>query len=90
MSFGKRHPRVRARVTQSAFGSRRPTAVRGAGANLACAIVIAVLAVVATAWALFRHETTRPPPLWAPRAPTAVPTYDPDAGEIPAPEVVGD
>jgi len=50
--------------------------------------LLAVLAIVAAAWAFVRHESITPAPMRVPRPPAPAPTYDPDAGEMPVPEIV--
>jgi hypothetical protein len=60
--------------------SRAPVAL------LVRTVVLAVFAVWGAAWALHRHYTHELAPMTAP-VPTPAPTYDADAGEIPAPEL---
>ncbi len=48
-------------------------------------LIFAALAIAGAAWALLRHWTLVEPPL---RVPVPAPTYDADAGELPAPEIV--
>jgi hypothetical protein len=56
--------------------------------------VLALVGVVAAVWAIVHHCTTSLPPMRVPvvpslvrGAPSAAPTYDADAGELPAPEI---
>jgi hypothetical protein len=49
-------------------------------------VLLALIGVLGAGWALVHHYTTTLPPLRVPRAPSAAPTYDPDAGELPVPE----
>jgi hypothetical protein len=51
--------------------------------------ILALLAIGAAAWGLVRHYTHVPPPMHVPVSPTGAPTYDPEAGELPAPELEG-
>jgi hypothetical protein len=48
--------------------------------------LLALLGIVGAAWALARHYTNVPPPMRVP-VPAAAPTYDPDAGETPVPDL---
>jgi hypothetical protein len=50
-------------------------------------VLLAALGIVAAAWALAWHYTSTPPPLRRAAPPGAMPTYDPDAGEIPVPDL---
>lgn len=52
-------------------------------------VAFALLAAIAASWALVRHYTVQPAPMRVPvpSAPASAPTYDPDAGEIPVPEL---
>jgi len=49
--------------------------------------LLAALGIVGATWALVRHYTHPLPPMRVPVPPAAAPTYDPDAGEIPVPEL---
>lgn len=49
--------------------------------------VLALVGVIGAVWAIVHHYTTRPPPMLVPATPSAAPTYDVDAGELPAPEI---
>ncbi len=49
--------------------------------------VLALVGVAAAVWAIVHHYTTRLPPVLVPAPPSAAPTYDVDAGELPAPEI---
>ncbi len=49
--------------------------------------MLALLAIAGAAWGLVRHYTHVPPPMVVPASPTAAPTYDPEAGELPAPDL---
>jgi len=63
--------------------------VRGAPGALVRLLLFAALAALAAGWALWDHCTRVLPPMRVPVAhPSAAPTYDPDAGEIPVPEIV--
>jgi hypothetical protein len=57
-------------------------------ATIVRVILLATFAIAASAWALAYHFTHLLPPLRVPVAPTAAPTYDADAGEIPVPELI--
>jgi hypothetical protein len=48
---------------------------------------LALVGVVAAVWGIVHHYTTHPPPMRVPVTPSAAPTYDSDAGEVPAPEL---
>jgi hypothetical protein len=48
---------------------------------------LALLAIAGAAWALVRHYTHELPPLHRSVAPSPAPTYDPDAGEMPVPDL---
>jgi hypothetical protein len=50
---------------------------------------LALMAIAAAAWGLVRHYTHVPPPMLVPTSPAAAPTYDPEAGELPAPDLEG-
>jgi hypothetical protein len=60
---------------------------RGARPSLLRIALLALLAVVGAGYALARHYTHELPPLRRPVAPGPAPTYDPDAGEMPVPEL---
>ncbi len=49
--------------------------------------VLALVGVAAAVWGIVHHYTTQPPPMRVPVTPSAAPTYDADAGEIPVPEI---
>jgi hypothetical protein len=51
-------------------------------------ILLGALVVVLAAWALVRNYSRALPPTRIPTPPTAVPTYDMDAEEIPVPETI--
>jgi hypothetical protein len=70
--------------------SRVPLPRRPPGA-LVRLVLFAVLAIVAAVWALWDHYSRVMPPWRVPVShPSAAPTYDADAGEVPAPEVIQD
>jgi len=48
---------------------------------------LALLAIAGAGWALARHYTHAMPPMRVPLPPSAAPTYDPDAGEVPVPDL---
>jgi hypothetical protein len=48
-------------------------------------LALAVLAIAGATWALVRHRTFVPQPMEVPVAPRPAPTFDADAGELPAP-----
>jgi hypothetical protein len=50
-------------------------------------VLLAALGIVAAAWALASHYATTLPPLRKPLPPSAMPTYDPEAGEMPVPDL---
>jgi len=50
-------------------------------------LVLALAGAVLAAWALLRHYTRELPPVRVPVTPSTAPTYDPDAGEMPVPEI---
>jgi hypothetical protein len=50
-------------------------------------VLLAALGIVAAAWALAAHFGAKHPPMLVPVSPSAMPTYDPDAGELPAPDL---
>jgi hypothetical protein len=53
-------------------------------------VLLAALGVFAAAWALASHYGARLPPMLRPLQappPSAMPTYDPEAGEIPVPDL---
>ncbi len=67
--------------------SRVPLPRRPPGA-LVRLVLFAALAVIAAVWALWEHYTRVLPPTRVPVShPSAAPTYDADAGEVPVPEV---
>ena len=84
VSFAKKNPKS-LDLTRARFRLPRippPTLVR--------LVVLAVAALVFSAWALVRHYSRPYPPLVVPRTtPSAAPTYDADAGEMPVPEIYG-
>jgi len=49
--------------------------------------VLALVGVIGAVWAIVHHYTTRLPPMLVPATPSAAPTYDVDAGELPVPEI---
>ncbi len=49
--------------------------------------VLALVGVAAAIWGIVHHYTTRLPPVLVPATPSAAPTYDVDAGELPVPEM---
>ncbi len=49
--------------------------------------VLALVGVIAAVWAIVHHYTTQLPPVLVPATPSAAPTYDVDAGELPVPEL---
>jgi hypothetical protein len=49
--------------------------------------VLALVGVIGAVWAIVHHYTTHPAPMLVPATPSAAPTYDVDAGELPAPEI---
>jgi hypothetical protein len=51
-------------------------------------VLLGLIAIAGAAWALARHYTYPLPALRVPIAPTAAPTYDADAGEVPVPELL--
>jgi hypothetical protein len=54
------------------------------------ALVLAVSVAVAAGWALARHETHVMAPMIVPvGSPRSAPTFDADAGEFAAPELLG-
>src|ERR1700716_1584076 len=81
VSFAKRP-----RPFDSPDAHRRLT--RLPAAMLARTIVFGAVVAMAAGWALLRHHSYTPPPMRVPVSPTAAPTYDMDAGEIPVPEMV--
>jgi hypothetical protein len=50
-------------------------------------VLLAVLGAIAAAWAIANHYSVQLPPMRRPVPPAPSTTYDPDAGEIPAPEI---
>ena len=77
MLFGKRAARP---------ATRRARAPGGLSLVLR-ALILGSIAIAGAAWALARHYTQTPAPMRVP-LPTAAPTYDADAGEMPVPELV--
>jgi hypothetical protein len=70
--------------------ARKPT-FRGAPVSsglLLRTVLVGLLAIFGAAWALVRHYTQTLPPLRVPVAPREAPTFDADAGELPAPDLV--
>jgi hypothetical protein len=51
-------------------------------------ILLGLLVVALAAWALVRHYSRTLPPMRIPMPPAAAPTYDPDGGELPVPELI--
>ena len=49
-------------------------------------VLLALLGAIAAAWAIAYHYSVRFPPMLKPVPPPAA-TFDPDAGEIPVPEI---
>ncbi len=49
-------------------------------------VLLALLGAIAAGWAIAYHYSVRFPPMLKPVPPPAV-TFDPDAGEIPVPEI---
>ncbi len=85
MTFAKKprprdgtHPRIRAAPAHAP--AHAPTIVR--------ALLLAAFVIAAAAWALARHYSFKPPPMLVPVPPTAAPTYDIEAGELPVPETL--
>jgi hypothetical protein len=79
-----------ARRGAPAFASRG--AYRGGVASALRVATLALLAIGAAAWGLVRHYTHVPAPMRVPVSPTVpsgAPTYDPEAGELPVPELEG-
>jgi hypothetical protein len=56
--------------------------------RVARTILLAAIVAIAAAWALVRHYSQTLPPMRVPVSPTAAPTYDIDAGEMPVPEIL--
>ena len=50
-------------------------------------VLLAVMGILAAAWALASHTSREMPPLRRPIAPAPASTYDADAGEMPVPEI---
>jgi hypothetical protein len=72
-----------------------PTRVRAAPAHARAhtrtvvrAALLAAFVIIAAAWAFARHYSFKPPPMLVPVPPTAAPTYDIDADELPVPETL--
>ena len=51
-------------------------------------IALGALVAIAAAWALARHYSQELPPMLVPSAPTAAPSWDIEAGEIPVPDMI--
>lgn len=84
MSFTRQPSRFAASRSRFSLTRRSPAA-------LVRLVVLAALAAIAAGWGLWDHYTHVLPPMRVPAAhPTAAPTYDPDPGEIPVPEIVPD
>jgi hypothetical protein len=49
--------------------------------------LLALAGIVGAGWALARHYTRSLPPMRVPVQPSTAPTYDPDAGEMPVPDL---
>lgn len=49
--------------------------------------VLALVGVAAAVWGIVHYYTRRLPPMLVPATPSAAPTYDVDAGELPVPEI---
>lgn len=49
--------------------------------------LLALVGVAGAVWAIVHHYTAQLPPMRVPVPPSAAPTYDVDAGEVPAPEI---
>jgi hypothetical protein len=49
-------------------------------------VLLALLGAIAAGWAIAYHYSVRLPPMLKPVTPPAA-TFDPDAGEIPVPEI---
>jgi hypothetical protein len=78
LAFSKKHPlRISA--------GRVPSPSRGRP-SVGPIIFLALGALLFCLWAIERHYSFRPRPMLVPAA-KPVPTYDADAGEIPAPEL---
>jgi hypothetical protein len=50
-------------------------------------VLLAVLGAIAAAWAIAYHYSVQLPPMLRPVPPAPSATYDPDAGEMPVPEI---
>jgi hypothetical protein len=50
-------------------------------------VLLAVLSALAAAWGIAYHYSAPRPSMLKPVAPPPSPTYDPDAGEMPVPEI---
>ena len=77
MTFGKRATRT----------AKRPGRPAGGASLVVRALLLGSIAIAGAAWAIVRHYTLAPAPMLVP-VPSAAPTYDADAGEIPVPEVL--
>ncbi|HLK37834.1 MAG TPA: hypothetical protein VKU41_13830 [Polyangiaceae bacterium] len=78
MTFGKR-------ATGTA---KRPGRPAGGASLVVRALILGSIGIAGATWALVRHYTRTPAPMLVP-VPSAAPTYDADAGEMPVPEVLG-
>jgi hypothetical protein len=50
-------------------------------------LLLATLAAIGAAWGVARHYTAELPPMHVPAQASDAPTYDADAGELPAPDL---
>jgi hypothetical protein len=66
----------------------RPRSPLSGSALLVRTFFLGAIAIAGAAWALARHYTHPMPPLRVPVAPSVVPTYEADAGEMPVPELL--
>src|ERR1019366_9203094 len=72
------------------FDARRP---HGGGpprvplATVVSLLLLATLAAIGAAWGVARHYTAKLPPMHVPAQPADAPSYDADAGEVPAPDL---
>lgn len=81
MGFVKKRGRAPERITSPVPRASLPSAL------LVRVLVFGLVAIAGAAWALHRHWTYVPPPMLVPTPPRTAPTYDPDAGELPVPEL---
>jgi hypothetical protein len=81
VSFAK-NPRRSFESTRSRF-----VLPRFPPATIVRIVLLAVLGIVAAAWALAAHYAGTRAPMRTPAPTRAAPTYDPDAGELPVPEL---